>query len=416
MKFIHAADIHLDSPLVGLHKYEGAPVEELRGATRRALSNLVDLTLEEEAAFLLIAGDLFDGDWKDYNTALFFLKEMNRLRKACIPVIWVAGNHDAISIVTKQLKPPKEVQQLSHRKPQTVVLEDAGVAVHGQSFSSRAVDENIASAYPQAVKGLFNIGLLHTSVNGREGHDNYAPCTLDDLRGKGYEYWALGHVHKHEILSKDPWVVFPGNIQGRNIRETGEKGCVVVTVEDNAVVNVEQRALDVLRWELATIKAPPTGSPHDLLDEIEKALNDVRDKNNGLTLAARVLITGECAAHRTLLANPERWTAEVRAIATGAGDNSVWIEKVKFETSPLTETSSISNMDGPVKALVSALDRLAPRAEELVLLKKELKDLFGKLPELQGQINLEDDKTITELAESVKQMLLASIHEEEVLS
>ena len=213
MKFVHAADIHLDSPLKGLSRYEGAPVAEVRGATRRALENLVDLCLAEGAAFLLLAGDLYDGSWKDYSTGLFFASQMSRLRAGGVRVFMIRGNHDAASKITQSLRWPDNVPELSVRRAETVVVEDLGVAIHGQGFATKAVTDDLAAQYPSRVDGAFNIGLLHTSVTGREGHESYAPCKLETLFGKGYDYWALGHVHQREVLCENPWVVFPGNLQ-----------------------------------------------------------------------------------------------------------------------------------------------------------------------------------------------------------
>ena len=109
-KFIHAADIHLDSPLRGLDKYEGAPVESIRGATRRAFANLVSLSISEHVDFVILAGDIYDGDWKDYNTGLFFVKELSRLEEAGIPVVLLYGNHDAQSRITKSLTLPENTR------------------------------------------------------------------------------------------------------------------------------------------------------------------------------------------------------------------------------------------------------------------------------------------------------------------
>jgi len=227
-RFIHTADIHLDSPLKGLEAHEDAPVDEIRGATRRTLDNLIDLAIEEEVNFVLIAGDLYDGDWKDYNTGLFFVRQMSRLGKAGIKAFIISGNHDAANQITKTMPLPDNVTLFSHKKPQSVKLDDIGVIIHGQSYALRAVIDNLALQYPQYDSNYFNIGLLHTSLTGREGHEDYAPCTLDELKSKGYEYWALGHVHKREIVSKDPWIIFPGNIQGRHIKEAGAKGATLV--------------------------------------------------------------------------------------------------------------------------------------------------------------------------------------------
>ena len=224
MKFIHAADIHLDSPLRGLERYEGAPVDEIRQATRRALENLVSLAVESEVDFVLLVGDLYDGDWRDHNTGLFFAKQMSEFRKAGIKVFLIAGNHDAQNVMTKSLRLPDNVHQLNTSKPETVRLEELGVAIHGQGFRTKAVTKNLAMDYPAAIPHVFNIGLLHTSVTGREGHDNYAPCTPTNLVDLNYDYWALGHVHTRECLSEDPPIHFPGNVQGRHIREAGPKG------------------------------------------------------------------------------------------------------------------------------------------------------------------------------------------------
>jgi exonuclease SbcD len=202
-KFIHAADLHLDSPLVGLSRYPGAPADDIRGSTRRALTNLVDLAIAEEVAFVVIAGDLFDGAGRDYHTALFVGAEASRLRSAGIPLVIASGNHDAASILSKQLRPPDNVKIFGTGKATSVVLENVPVVVHGQGFARREVFDNLAATYPAPHPGLLNIGLLHTSVDGREGHAGYAPCTLAELQSKGYDYWALGHIHSRETLSDD---------------------------------------------------------------------------------------------------------------------------------------------------------------------------------------------------------------------
>src|SRR6185503_917708 len=185
MKFVHAADLHLDSPLRGLARYEGAPVDEVRGATRRAFQNLIELCLDEGAAFLLIAGDIYDGDWKDYCTGLFFLNQLARLRAADIDVVLIRGNHDAQSQITKHLRFPENVHELAVNAPSSFDLPLHGVRVHGQGFRTRAVTDDLAAGYPDATRGLFNIGLLHTAVGGRPGHENYAPCRLPTLLAKG---------------------------------------------------------------------------------------------------------------------------------------------------------------------------------------------------------------------------------------
>jgi exonuclease SbcD len=224
MKFIHAADLHVDSPLRGLDGYEGAPVQRLRGATRLALSALVDLAIERQVDFVILAGDIYDGNWTDFRTGLFFREQMLRLTREKIRVYVIKGNHDAESQITKQLPPVDGVHVFKSTSAETFTIDELGVAVHGRSFPNRAVPEDLVEHYPAPRDGMFNIGVLHTSLTGRTGHDPYAPTSVDVLCSKGYDYFALGHVHAREVVREaDPRIVYPGNLQGRHAKETGPR-------------------------------------------------------------------------------------------------------------------------------------------------------------------------------------------------
>ena len=189
MRFVHAADIHLDSPLRGLNEYEGAPVEAIRGATRRAFANLVGLAIAEHVDFVILAGDIYDGNWKDYNTGQFFVNEVRKLDKAGIPVVLLYGNHDAESRITKHLTLPDNTRPylLPTDRPGTVTFDSLRVAVHGQGYADQAETRNLASEYPLPISGYFNVGVLHTALEGREGHARYAPCALPELLARGYD-------------------------------------------------------------------------------------------------------------------------------------------------------------------------------------------------------------------------------------
>ena len=409
-KFLHIADIHLDSPLKGLEAHEDAPVEEIRGATRRALDNLIDLAIEEEVDFVLIAGDLYDGDWKDYNTGLFFAGRMGRLDKAGIRVFIVSGNHDAASQTTKTMPLPDNVTLFSHKKPSSVTLEDLGIIIHGRSYSSRAVTENLALQYPQHDSNYFNIGLLHTSLTGREGHEDYAPCTLDDLKSKGYDYWALGHVHKREIVSKDPWIVFPGNIQGRHIKETGTKGATLVTVEDGRIVEVEERELDVLRWAICPVDLSGCETKEAVYEQVRSVMEKEQEMADGKILALRLQLAGSCPLHAELHARSIQWTEEFRGIAVGLGD--VWLEKVKFRTNRKTGLEEIVGEDSPLSGLLKAIESLDFGKDAPTTLVPDLASLKTKLPAelLDADSLLESSpEELTELREEVKELLIAKL-------
>jgi DNA repair exonuclease SbcCD nuclease subunit len=376
-KFIHAADIHLDSPLLKLDAYEGAPAAAIRGATRRAFENLVRTAVAEEAAFVLIAGDLFDGDWKDYNTGLYLISQLSKLREAGIPVFIVAGNHDAASAITRSLRLPENTRLFPADRADTIRLAGADVAVHGRSFGAPAVKSDLSQSYPSAVPGCFNIGLLHTCATGREGHEPYAPCTLAGLQEKGYDYWALGHVHRREVLIDDPPVVFAGNTQGRHARETGPKGCLLVTVEDAGRPAIDFKPLDVVRWETAAVDASGTESGYELLARFREALSEHLQRNPDLLTVLRVTLEGETAAHDELLADPERWAHEIRAAAVDDAGERVWVEKIGFRT---RHSAGASKPEGAVGELLAMIEALATDPEALASIASELGDLDKKLP------------------------------------
>lgn len=410
-RFLHTADIHLDSPLRGLEVHEDAPVESIRGATRRAFDNLVDLAIEEKIDFIVISGDLYDGDWKDYNTGLFFAGRMGRLNKAGIKVFIVSGNHDAASQITRAMPLPDNVTLFSHKKPQSVKLEQFGVTINGQSYPSRSVTENLVSHYPNHDPHTFNIGLLHSSLTGREGHENYAPCTIDDLQSKGYDYWALGHVHQREIVSEAPWIVFPGNIQGRHIKETGSKGATLVTVEDGHVVAVEEHALDVMRWSICRLNLSECETSESVYEAVRQIFGQKLDLAEGKPLVLRLNLVGKSPIHTQLLERTAQWTEEFRGIAATLGD--VWLEKVQFQTSRKVLLEKVIGEDSPVAGLIQSIKALELDSDTLLRLVPELTVLKSKLPaeiHAEGEPFLDTSlEKITTLRGEVEELLISRL-------
>ena len=380
IKFIHAADIHLDSPLHGLERYEGAPVEEIRSATRRAFDNLIDLAIDEEVNFVLLAGDVYDGDWKDYNTGLYFVARMARLRDAGIRVFMLAGNHDAASQITRKLHLPENVSMFSTSKPEKIIMDDLSIAIHGQGFASRAVTEDISLAYHQGDPHYFNIGILHTCLDGKPGHAHYAPCTVDGLRSKGYQYWALGHVHKREEVSRDPWIVFPGNLQGRHIRETGAKGCTLVSIENGEILDVSHRDLDVLRWTVCDVDVSACEDIDDVYEQVREALQEALDAAEGRLLAARLILRGTSATHSRLHAEIDHWTQEYRALATGHGGAGIWLEKIVLKTQPTVSINNAIGRDDALSGLLRSIQGMELDDAAIAALVQEVSALRARLP------------------------------------
>ncbi len=418
VKFVHAADLHIDSPLRGLDRYEGAPAARMRAATRRALENLVALCIDEQAAFLLLAGDVFDGSWKDFSTGLFFATQMTKLREAGVPVVIVRGNHDAASAITKSLRLPDNVRELSSKKPETIELADAGTCVHGQSFAQKATTDDLAARYPDATRGMFNIGLLHTCLDGREGHDRYAPTTLDTMRAKGYDYWALGHVHAREVLSTEPWIVFPGNLQGRHARETGSKGASLVTVESGNVTTVEHRALDVVRWAHLVVDATDASDALEIVDRARESLVNHAEAAPDRLLAARISVGGTTRANGAVRNDLDQFDAQLRAAANDALGDSVWLEKIQVGTRSTFDLAKVREEAGAVGHLARRLAAIKDDPKELAELVALLADLDKKLPETvregDGALILSDPAVIRAIVDDVEQTLLPRLLESPV--
>lgn len=381
MKFIHAADIHLDSPLSGLASYKDAPAELLRTATRDAFTKLVDEAIEDAVDFMVIAGDLYDGNWKDYNTGHFFCREMGRLNKAGIPVYLLYGNHDAESEMTKKLSLPPNVHLFETRKPSTFQIESLRVALHGRSFREAATTENLATGYPQPIPGWLNIGVLHTALEGNAAHATYAPCSLAELTAKGYDYWALGHVHEHAVLQQNPWVVFPGNLQGRHVRETGPRGAILVTADETGIHSVERLLVDVLRWHVVDVDAGLART----LDEVVRLVGQAFESLISTTpsdryLSVRVRITGKTPAHGELFGLEPHLRGEILGQAAAVGIDRLWVEKVRIETEPTADPEDIRARSGAIADLQSLLEE-APQDEALLAsLADDLRQLVDRAP------------------------------------
>ncbi|WP_180901624.1 metallophosphoesterase family protein [Martelella soudanensis] len=383
-RFIHAADLHLGSPLSGLALKDRQIAERFAAAGRDAFTALIDCAIEQAVDFMVIAGDVYDGAWRDNSVGLFFNREIARLSRAAIPVYFLRGNHDAESIVTRTIAMPDGVHEFSTRHPETFIIEGLKVALHGQGFADRVAGDNLALAYPPAVAGHFNIGVLHTSLSGRPPHAVYAPCTPADLASRGYDYWALGHVHAFEEVSADPLTLYPGNLQGRNIRETGDKGAVLVTVEDGAP-RYQRIILDRARFEAVSVTIEPGMRESDILQAVEAALAALSEAADARPVALRLTLAGAHGnAHRMIAAHGE-WHDDLQA-ACQRVHADLWLEKLVLalaapEASPRLARENDLDIEAMIDALVGD-EAIRTEIEGLI------DEIAVKLP---GGVNAKDE-------------------------
>jgi exonuclease SbcD len=403
--FIHAADLHIDSPLAGLRLKDDEVAKRFAQAGRRAVEALIAETIASNAKFLIIAGDVFDGDWKDVSTGLFFVRAISALHRAGIPAFIVKGNHDADSLMSRELSYPETVKIFKSSKAETFALNELRVALHGRSFPNR-LNADFVESYPARRDGWLNIGVLHTSLDGTRGHDGYAPCSVDDLKRFGYDYWALGHIHAAEIVSRDPWIVFPGNLQGRSVRETGAKGAVRVTVEDSRIIDVTPLALDGARWAHVAIDIGNAGSETDILARIADGMADAHAASDGRPLALRITLTGATPLHNHLVARREWLQDDVR----GSGfqlSSDCWVEQLKIKTT----------MPERIEAALSAADALdvdALLAEaavdpEFVAVLSELTELIKARMPKDLHDDLQTSEVLTALAADARALLAGEL-------
>jgi DNA repair exonuclease SbcCD nuclease subunit len=376
--FVHAADLHLGSPFTGLALKDEEVARRFAAASREAFTDLVTHAIEAEIAFMVIAGDVYDGEWKDTSIGLFFNREVARLVRAGIPLFLLKGNHDAESVVTKTISLPDSVVQFPTTKTKTFRIEELNVALHGRSFPDRAVNENYALSYPDPVPGWFNIGVLHTSCDGRTGHATYAPCTVEELARRGYQYWALGHAHEFEELARDPWIVYPGNLQGRSVRECGPKGGVIVDVADGHVSQVRRLIVDHARWAVVPVYLDGISEESVALRKIEDEIRPAAEQAEGRLLALRVRLEGTTALHRRLKADTRRFSDEVQAAAHRCNQD-IWLEGLRIATlEPHAATSSndaIASLD--LAVTLSALEHDSDLRTSAAAL---ISDITAKLP------------------------------------
>lgn len=379
-QFLHTADIHLDSPMRGLAQYEGVAVDRIRSATRDAFAELIDRVVSTCPSFVIIAGDLYDGDWNDFNTGLFFVDQMRRLRLKNIGAYVLYGNHDAHSQITKRLVLPDNVHEFSHSKVQTHLVDAHNVALHGRSYPKRDVNENLSRDYPTPFESKFNIGVLHTGLGGMGGHANYAPCGLEELVNKGYDYWALGHVHTRQILNVHPHVVFPGNLQGRHINEDGPRSASLVTVENGRVEDIEEWDCDVVRWRRLVLSVDGFDSYDQVTTSVGEVLTEVlADNDRSRVTAVRVQLTGSTPLHGRLVSSTDAHKENIQALSLDIGGDALWVEKVEVQTRPPKASKPDSDAQETIADLAQLLGASAKDPELFELISNEFSDMVSKL-------------------------------------
>jgi DNA repair exonuclease SbcCD nuclease subunit len=349
-RFVHAADVHLDSPLRSLALRDPRLAEFVGDASRKVLTRIVDLCLDESVDALLLAGDLYDGEQTSMKTARFLAEQLNRLHVAGIRVFVIRGNHDALSKITKELVLPGNVHLFGARADVVEIARARGerpIAIHGLSFAKPQAPESLLSKYKPPVAGAVNIGLMHTSLDGSPPHDVYAPCSTAELLASGFRYWALGHIHRRSTMEGPCVVVMPGIPQGRDVGEHGPKSVTLTSVMDDGSIALEERVVSLAQFERVSVDASGVATWPDLVHRLESAIGAAASRSASEHLVARLAVSGATPLAWNIRRDADllRTEAETRAEAIG----NVWIEKI--DTDCRRPVGNSTGSADPVEAL-----------------------------------------------------------------
>lgn len=370
IRFIHAADLHLDAPFKGVDAGDLRVREALIASTYEALDGLVGACIENAVDFLVIAGDAYNAGEPSLRAQFAFRAACERLGESGIRVFVARGNHDAGSSGGR-LPLPEAVHVFSDSEVERIVYQredGAACTIYGRSFRTSAEKGNLVHGYRRDPSDTFAIGVLHTNVGGQPGHEPYAPCSLDDLRAAGMDYWALGHIHKPGVLGECPWIIYPGCTQGLNPNESGARGCRLVSVEDGGC-NTSFVPTASLLWDQATVDASELSGADDLLAALSSQVDRMIAASDGRPVIARMALTGRSPAHAAI-ARPgvlNDIVSEVSSSALGK-DPWLWVDRVVDRTRPMLDLGSLREGQDLAGDLVRLADSIAGDEEAAGLL------------------------------------------------
>jgi len=381
-RFVHAADLHIDSPFAGVGDTDNRVATRLREATYEAFQNLVDLCINQNADFLVIAGDVYDGADRSVRAQLRFRDGLSKLSEKGIKTFVVHGNHDPLDGWQSSITWPEGVH-IFGATPEWVNFEKNGevvAAVQGMSYPTREVNDNLAVQFSPPTSGnLFAIGLLHANVGANSAHPNYAPCTVEDLSESGIDYWALGHVHTRQTLKRAaPVIAYPGNTQGRHPNETGARGALVVDVDPSGASRSEFVALDVVRWERSQVDISNLETIDSLDSAIRQATDNLSVQAEDRDVVSRLTLVGRGPLHEQLAVNGavEDLLDSVRSAWSGGGSPWVWVERIVDSTRPAIDIESRAKADDFLGATLKRALLSSIESDEIDRLTEVVSDVY----------------------------------------
>ena len=416
-KFIHCADLHLGTPFRGLSELNPDLGEALNKSTYTAFDNIVQLAIEEKVDCVLIAGDVYDSEDSSLKAQMKFRDNLARLSEEGIWAFVTHGNHDPISGWAAKLELPERVSVFPGDKVTSIPFQDNDETVamiYGISFPKREIHDNLSLQFTSGKEKVPHIGVLHTMVGASTVHDSYAPCNTKDLTGSGMDYWALGHVHQGGVLRPSgPAIVYSGCSQSRSPRETGEKGCYLVSIEFGSDPDIKFVSTDVIRYVSDAIDIAALPTLDQVADSIIRKCMDISGESDERSVIARLSLKGRTDLHSQLKRTnsiPEILENVREQLA--AKEPFVWLESLRLETAGTYDLDSLKKGDNFTADIIAVFDNLeAPESEDW----EKLRELFQPLFNTWGGNRLLDqlsDEKLIELARNAKENILNLLTEE----
>ena len=420
LRFVHAADLHLDSPFRGIRNQAPAHVADaLSGATFEAYRNIVNLCLQEQVDALLVAGDIYDGADRSLRAQLRFVQGLRQLDEAGIRSFICHGNHDPLDGWEARLDLPAGCVRFGPEVERFPVFPDEPerAMVHGVSYPTREVRENLTPHFTGTGTGQgFNIGLLHANVGGNQDHDSYAPCSVSDLAGAGLDYWALGHVHTRQTLNDaGPAIVYPGNPQGRHPNEPGARGVYLVEVDDHGAVQLDFRPMDVVRWSTLSLDIGPLEAEQGLLDAVNDLAEEALFDAQGRSVVARLELTGRGQLNGWLRTGDTVGDIREQLNDRYASRSAwLWCEGIRVDTASPLDRALVARREDFVGDLARLGEEIGGSDAALAELRQFLEPLYSRREVrglLEGLISSNDE--LKEILASAEAECLAALVKKE---
>lgn len=407
IRFIHAADLHLDTPFKGLSNVNHELAGRLKDATVKSFQRIIDLCISEKVDFLLIAGDIFDSEAQSLGAQLFFARELKRLGNENIPAFIIAGNHDPLNSWMKELEMPGKVYRFGSEKVERVPVEKNGqriADIYGVSFQTHTVDWNLAQQFVIGNDPApFSIALMHGTLDTATARHSYAPFSLNDVRGKGFDYWALGHVHKRQVaMDAFPAVVYPGNPQGRDFGETGQRGCYLVEINDQEAPLLKFMPTQSILFNELTVDITGLETINQLSDLINDVIADRGGMEQNSSLMLRILINGRTPLH-ALLNQPGETDRITDLFNDGqlVKNSFTWIDHIEIDTTPDVDLDELRKGNDFQAEILKSFDLLHTHPDLLNEMLESLYADFGnqKVKSESGELTDEEKKQIMQKAQ-----------------